>query len=444
MLRANLTKPMSKVTALIDRVTDGDLTRSIEPRGAREMRMLATMANDFVCRNGQLINMIKGQAGSLKAAASELSDTSHAVDKGAREVDAAAENVAEASSEASAALESVARSTEELSQATNEIAGNVAETAAATSEAQDKSEVTNQVIKELGENSQKIGGIIEVINSIAEQTNLLALNATIEAARAGEAGKGFAVVANEVKELAKQTSEATDEIAKMVHVIQADTERAVSSVEDITASVAHVNDLASTIASAAEEQTATVAEINETVAAGASKVKELESRAHGLAEHANVFSDLAGRVKNVNSVVSMLSKILNESAENFRLDRDVLKKVFEISSPRVQFTSAIFAHYAWFEELQMAVCQGSVPKVETDTDNCLLGKWIRNNMASSEPGGGRVSELAKVHRELHDLAERIRKDTEAGAESSGRFELLTGQVMHKFFEMLDLAKKIRL
>jgi len=443
ILRTNLARPLKKVTDLIDRVTDGDLTRSIEPKGAKEMRMLATMTNSFVCRNGQLINMIKGQAGSLKAAATELSDASSAVDTGAVEIDSAAEEVAKASSEAASALDNVARSTQELSEAANEIASSVAETAAATNEAQEKSLVTNEVINELGKNSQKIGGIIEVINSIAEQTNLLALNATIEAARAGEAGKGFAVVANEVKELAKQTSDATDEIARMVHVIQSDTKKAVSSVEDITSSVLHVNDLASTIASAAEEQTATVAEINDSVSAGASKVKELESRAHGLANHANDFSLLAERVKNVNSVVSLLSKILNEAADNFRVDRKVLEDVFEFSPSHVQLISAIFAHYAWFEELQAAVCQDKLPEVETDANRCLLGRWISKNMNSEDGDDASLQELARMHNELHELALGIRDMTESGAEKVERFRALNEQVMPKFFEMLDLAKSIR-
>jgi len=442
ILRTNLTIPMKKVSGLIDRVTDGDLTRSIEPQGAKEMRELGIMTNHFISRNGQLLNMLKGQATALKSASGELSDTSRTVDAGAKQIDAAAEEVAAASSEAAGALENVARATDELSQAANEIAGSVAETAAATSEAQEKSNETNQVIKELGKNSQKIGGIIEVINSIAEQTNLLALNATIEAARAGEAGKGFAVVANEVKELAKQTSEATEQIARMVHVIQSDTQKAVSSVEDITSTVSHVNDLAATISSAAEEQTATVAEINQSVSAGASKVKHLEARAHGFAEQANSFSKQAERVEHVTSMVHMLSRMAIEAANNFRVDQEVLGKAFDISSARVQLISAIFAHYAWFQELQSAVCEDRMPDVCSDSRSCFLGKWIENARQSGV-ASEHLSELASIHDEIHLLAEEIKQMTKRKIDRHERFSLLHEQLMPKFFEMLDLVKKIR-
>jgi len=125
-------------------------------------------------------------------------------------------------------------------------------------------EATEKVTK-LSESSQEIGQVIKVITSIAEQTHLLALNATIEAARAGEAGKGFAVVANEVKELAKETAKATEDISQKIEAIQADTKGAIDGITEVSKIIAQINDIQNSIASAVEEQTATTNEISRNI-----------------------------------------------------------------------------------------------------------------------------------------------------------------------------------
>src|SRR5213592_4681039 len=126
-----------------------------------------------------------------------------------------------------------------------EIAVAVGQATRVASEAVTTAEATNATVAKLGESSAEIGKVIEVITSIAEQTNLLALNATIEAARAGEAGKGFAVVANEVKELAKQTATATEEISRKIEAIQGDTKGAVEAIGHITKIITRVNGISS-------------------------------------------------------------------------------------------------------------------------------------------------------------------------------------------------------
>lgn len=135
--------------------------------------------------------------------------------------------------------------------------------------------IANATIGKLGDSSLEIGKVIKVITSIAEQTNLLALNATIEAARAGEAGKGFAVVANEVKELAKETAKATEDISRKIEAIQGDTQGAVNSIRQIGEVIAQINDISNTIASAVEEQTATANEMSRNVAEAAKGTSEI-------------------------------------------------------------------------------------------------------------------------------------------------------------------------
>ena len=145
---------------------------------------------------------------------------------------------------------------------------------------------TNATVAKLGESSAEIGNVIKVITSIAQQTNLLALNATIEAARAGEAGKGFAVVANEVKELAKQTAKATEDISRKIEAIQNDTKGAVEAIAQIGKIINQINDIQNTIASAVEEQTATTGEISRNVAEAAKGSNEIAQNITGVAQAA--------------------------------------------------------------------------------------------------------------------------------------------------------------
>jgi methyl-accepting chemotaxis protein len=131
---------------------------------------------------------------------------------------------------------------------------------------------TNEIIQKLGDSSMEIGQVVKVITLIAQQTNLLALNATIEAARAGEAGKGFAVVANEVKELAKETATATEDIGSRITQIQDDTSESVAAIGRISDIVSKINEIQSVIASAVEEQSSTSKEMAMSVSATAEGV----------------------------------------------------------------------------------------------------------------------------------------------------------------------------
>ncbi|MGZ4456048.1 MAG: methyl-accepting chemotaxis protein, partial [Nocardioides sp.] len=147
-------------------------------------------------------------------------------------------------------------------------------------------EATTATVAKLGDSSSEVGDVIKVITSIAEQTNLLALNATIEAARAGEAGKGFAVVANEVKELARETSQATQDIGRRIEAIQAATGEAVTAIGRISEISAQISDTHTTIASAVEEQTATTNEMSRNVSEAAHGSTEIAETITGVARAA--------------------------------------------------------------------------------------------------------------------------------------------------------------
>lgn len=197
-------------------------------------------------------------SGSLTATATEMFTNASKTSKESESAAAAAENVA-------AGVQTVATNMEEMVASIKEIGRSTSESAQMAKTTLAKAQESNAIVTKLGFSSREIGDVIKVISSIAQQTNLLALNATIEAARAGEAGKGFAVVANEVKELAKQTAKATDDITNKIGAIQNDTKSAVEAISGISQAVESLNGLSVVVASAVEEQTATTNEISRVV-----------------------------------------------------------------------------------------------------------------------------------------------------------------------------------
>jgi methyl-accepting chemotaxis protein len=220
------------------------------------------------------VSSVSATAEALAASSEELSATTNQIASAARESSTKASVMAASSEEVTSSVANVASAAEEMSASIREIADNAAQAATTASSASGDAVAIQETVGKLGESSQEIGKVIALINAIAEQTNLLALNATIEAARAGEAGKGFAVVANEVKELAQQTAEATSDISSRVEAIQTDTQRAVAAIAQISGSVASISALQTTIAGAVEEQTATTSEMSRSVqeAAGGSQL----------------------------------------------------------------------------------------------------------------------------------------------------------------------------
>ena len=442
-LKLNLENPISRIMSVMEEVTNGDLRKSLRPEGAPQIRRLGNMANNIVYTNGHLINLLKKQAEGIKGITRELDTVNTVVIEGSKDMDQAARRVADASSEAAATLENVAGATQELSEATNEIAQNVAESARATSEAQEKAEYTNAVIKELGENSEKIGGIIQVINSIADQTNLLALNATIEAARAGEAGKGFAVVANEVKELAKQTSEATEEITKMIQIIQSGTSKAVSSVEEITQTVSQVNDFTNTIASAAEEQTATVSEINQSVMDGADKVRALEEQAHKLTEQAKDFSDIAENINMSKTMVEAFSTQQNEIASLYYCDTKVIGEAAPYTLSKARLMGAVLAHFAWSEDIRNAIMEDVEPRVELDPAKCSMGIWLERIQDTPGISTDLIERIKKVHATLHLKAGELIDLTRNGASRKERLEFFLEHIQPNMDQLLALIDGIK-
>lgn len=246
--------------------------------------------------------------GDLARLGREMGDCSN-------EVSRQAEYSSETASHVSQNAQSLATAVEQFEASIREIAGNASNAASVARNAVDAADQTNTTITRLGESSAEIGNVIKVINSIAEQTNLLALNATIEAARAGEAGKGFAVVANEVKELAKETSKATEDIITRIGAIQSDTSEAVDAIGRVSGIISEINESQNAIAGAVEEQTAMTSEISRNISEVASGSGEIASNislvadaakntAAGSDETLNTASDIEAMAAELLSLVS--------------------------------------------------------------------------------------------------------------------------------------------
>ena len=264
-----------------------------------------------------LVQNVKEAAHALAAAAEELNATALQLSSNAERSTAVATAAAASSEEVSRGVRTVATNTEEMTASIKEIARNAAETSTTAAFTLKQAQSTNQTIVKLGESSLDIGNVIKVISSIAQQTNLLALNATIEAARAGDSGRGFAVVANEVKELAKQTAKATEDITNKITGIQRDSSSAVEAVAAIGQTISKLNGIASAIAASVEEQSAATSEVSRIVQDSAKGVLDIS-------ENVRVVSKTAQDTLSGSTNVLAAAKSLSELSARLQ---DLVKKI---------------------------------------------------------------------------------------------------------------------
>ncbi len=260
---------------------------------------------------------IQGSLSEMRLASDSMKNTAEGMAVNAEQTTRQAAAVSTASEEASTNVQTVASAAEELSSSIGEIGRQVTQSTEIAETAVNAAKKADEMVQGLATSAHKIGEVVEMITDIADQTNLLALNATIEAARAGEAGKGFAVVASEVKNLANQTTKATEEIGNQIGGIQSATQDSVLAIQSITKTIGEISEVASTIAAAVEEQGSATQEIARNVEQAAAGTDEVSSNIAGVTKAAGETGAAATKVTEAVDILTVQSASVSKHVEGF-------------------------------------------------------------------------------------------------------------------------------
>ncbi|VVS94328.1 methyl-accepting chemotaxis protein [Desulfoluna spongiiphila] len=341
IVRKSLLAPLTATGRFIKQIEEGNLSGVVQVKSNDEMGRMMRRLNAMVARLKSMMENIGGEGTRLLEASTQLEGISGTLSKSSDNTADRSRTVAAASEEMSTNMNSVAAAVEEtatnvslvadaaeqMTATINEIAESTETARHITGEAVDEATRASEKVGELGSAASEIGKITDVITDISEQTTLLALNATIEAARAGESGKGFAVVANEIKELARQTFDAIEEIKGKTQAIQSSTDSTISQIHQVSNVVGEVNNIVSTIAAAIEEQTATTREIADNVSQASRGTLEVTEN---VAQASTVATEIARDIADVNMEANAISTQSSEVSHNSQRLKEMAAKLQDL------------------------------------------------------------------------------------------------------------------
>ena len=335
-LSRSIAARLKRLTQMIQDIAEGegDVTKRLETStgfGNDELGEVGRLFNIFMDKLQEILRGIAAQTSKLAAASQQLLESNQQITVHSGETAVQSNSVAQATQQITQNLQSLSTGAGEMTSTIQSIAANANEAANVAASAVGAAQAANAAIAKLGQSGVEIGMVIKVITSIAQQTNLLALNATIEAARAGDAGKGFAVVANEVKELAKQTAKATEDISSKINAIQSDTKGAVAAIETVGGVIQQINTISSTIAAAVEEQSATTNEMTRNANEAARGAGDISANISGVAQSAEGTLSRAQESQKAAQDLVSIATHLTALMQQFKIERQAPR--IEISLP---------------------------------------------------------------------------------------------------------------
>ncbi len=316
----SITNPLSAAVTRVKDISEGegDLTQRIDVTAQDEVGDLGKWMNNFIENLDRMIARVHDVSTNLNGAAGGLTTASQSLSAGTEQVSQQAQSIAGSATQMTQNMQILSSAIEEMSISISEVARKAGEAASVATEANSMAGETNSLVRALGDNAREIGNVIDAITGIASQTNLLALNAAIEAAGAGEAGKGFAVVAAEVKELARQSGESSEEIKRKIVAIQESTAQAVDAIGKIAGVINQVSDISTSIASSVEEQSISAREISSNVTQAASAATEVATNITGISDAARSGAEDASRSSQLAGDLQTLARDLSTIVDKFK------------------------------------------------------------------------------------------------------------------------------